>query len=187
MCPSADGPAGVPASHALRRTVKVVSCPAVQRARNDFAQGRGWKARDRLFGAVAGYPADQEVLDLLGEVLYDMGDLPSAGRYWMLTAREGPPVEAAITALFEQCGGSALVVAQRLPIVAPSTAYPPAVHKRLAQLPADALRWRQRRNTIQPEATSGGWLAGLVASVAAGTFILILVLGVVKAIELLWP
>jgi hypothetical protein len=46
-----------------------------QRARDDLAAGRAWKARDRLQGALA-VDAPPELVDLLGEVLFGMGDLP---------------------------------------------------------------------------------------------------------------
>jgi hypothetical protein len=66
----------------------------LERAREDIADGRLWKARDRLTGALRASPSHQELLDLLGEVHYRMGDLPEAGRYWLLTERTGPEVDA---------------------------------------------------------------------------------------------
>ena len=54
---------------------------ALERARDDLAAGRPWKARDRLTGVLANTPADQEALELLGEIAFAAGDLPAAGRY----------------------------------------------------------------------------------------------------------
>lgn len=109
--------------------------PVVVRALEDRAAGRHWKARDRLFGAVACQPPDQRVLDLLGEVLFEMGDLPQAGRYWYLTERQGPDVDQALAALHERFGDGPNLV-HALPVKSPVSAYPPAVRARLETLTA---------------------------------------------------
>jgi len=55
---------------------------AVERARRDIADGRPWKARERLRSYLAAQPTDPAALDLLGEVNHAMGDLPAAGAAW---------------------------------------------------------------------------------------------------------
>lgn len=100
------------------------------KAIQDVREGRLWKARDRLTGLLATFPADQKILNLLGEVYFQMGDLPQAGRYWYLTDRQGPEVDAAIEALVERYG-SGRSCAKAIPIRAPIDLYPPAVHERL--------------------------------------------------------
>lgn len=94
-----------------------------------------------------GYPAHQFVLDLLGEVLFGLGDLPAAGRYWYLTPRTGADVEAAAEALLQRFGRSPEELARHLPLVAPLDAYPALVVDRLRRLPQHALR-------IQPDPVS---------------------------------
>jgi hypothetical protein len=79
---------------------------AIERAREGIASDRFWKARDRLQGALRADPANQEVLGLLGEVLFAMGDLPAAGRYWYLTERSGEDVNSAHAALIEKAGAN---------------------------------------------------------------------------------
>lgn len=59
---------------------------ALERARQDVAAGRLWKARDRLLGAAVAR-ADDELLGLLGEVQFAMHDLPAAGAAWFATGR----------------------------------------------------------------------------------------------------
>ena len=61
-----------------------------ERVNADLAEGRLWKARDRLQGARRMDPTNQWILETLGEVYFRMGDLPEAGRAWFLTARTGP-------------------------------------------------------------------------------------------------
>ncbi|MDQ4144141.1 MAG: hypothetical protein M3198_10440 [Actinomycetota bacterium] len=101
------------------------------RARVDVDEGRLWKARDRLTGLLSRDPADQEVLQLLGEVHFAMRDLPAAGRYWFLTERTGPEVEEALGALkarfpTPQSLGTAL------PVYASLEAFPKTVRQRVA-------------------------------------------------------
>jgi hypothetical protein len=111
---------------------------ALEQARDDLAAGRAWKARDRLEGAVASNPADQEVLELLGDVHYRMGDLPAAGRWWYLTERAGPEVDAALDALQERTGGHAGALVTTLPFRPPLDQYPESVQRRLKELAAAA-------------------------------------------------
>ena len=163
----------------------------VERAKAELAAGRAWKARDRLLGAVAGYPADQAVLGMLGEVLFRLGDLPEAGRYWYLTARTGADVDAAIEALVERCGRSPEQLARSLPLVAPVDAYPAAVAARLDGLPEQAFR---RRAEAPPEewwssASTAERVRDLAANVGAVTllvvFLTVVVLGVLELVQLL--
>jgi hypothetical protein len=79
------------------------SSGAVQRARADLAEGREWKARERLVGHLAG-EYDAEALELLGEVNYAMRDLPAAGAAWFGTSRRGADVDEAVEAWRERHG-----------------------------------------------------------------------------------
>ncbi len=112
---------------------------AVARARADIDAGRLWKARDRLRGAFVTARANQEVLDLLGEVLFEMGDLPEAGKYWLLTARCDGRFEAAKNALVERNGGRKGTLAVSLPVRAELEEYPVIVQERLADLRSAAI------------------------------------------------
>ena len=107
---------------------------ALARAEADVAAGNLWKARDRLDGLLAQRPADQEVLGLLGDVSFRMGDLPAAGRYWFLTERSGADVEQAVAAMYERHGRGPLPLLNVLPVKPPLDAYPPLVHERLRRL-----------------------------------------------------
>ncbi len=73
------------------------------RARADLRHGRSWKARDRLAGHLTSH-RDPEALDLLGQVHYDMGDLPAAGAAWFGSARRGADVDEAVAAWRERHG-----------------------------------------------------------------------------------
>ena len=130
----------------------------LNRAKEDIAQGRLWKARDRLTGLLSMYPAEQPVLHLLGEVHFMMGDLPAAGRYWVLTDRQGDDVDAALEALHERFG-EGVSLAQAIPIRAPLALYPPIVQERLGEDLFLLLHPRARDDP--PPGLSRGPLAGL--------------------------
>ena len=77
------------------------SSAVVVRARRDVAAGREWRARDRLADHLAEH-YDAEALDLLGDVLFAMRDLPAAGAAWFGTSRRGQDVDDAVEAWREQ-------------------------------------------------------------------------------------
>jgi hypothetical protein len=108
----------------------------VDRARADIAEGRLWKARERLLGVVRSAPHCQEVLGLLGEVYFAMGDHPAAGRFWALTARDDADAERAIAAL-EEHTHTRRELLRALPIKPPLDAYPPQVQSRIDTLRAE--------------------------------------------------
>jgi hypothetical protein len=97
----------------------------------DLEAGRLWKARDRLQGLFSADPVNQDVLELLGETYFRMGDLPQAGRYWFLTARSGADVEAAGEAFDERFGVNAHGRAHSLPVRAAINEYPREARERL--------------------------------------------------------
>lgn len=98
----------------------------VDRARQDIADARLWKARDRLTGALV-HRADHELLDLLGEVHFSMAELPAAGGMWFLTGRQGPDAEAARLAWHERHGNDPLQLWLSLPPLARRNAEQAAV------------------------------------------------------------
>ena len=119
----------------------------LERARGELAAGRPWKARQRLEGALANDPTNQDVLELLGEICFEMGDLPSAGAYWFLTERDGEDVAAAHAALAERWPTPRALFAA-LPVKARVDAYPARVRARLEALLADeSTRWLFAKKT----------------------------------------
>lgn len=69
----------------------------IEQAHADLASGQAWRARDALSRYLQ-HTADEEVLILLGGVLYGMGDLPAAGAAWFGTSKRGGEVDDAIRA-----------------------------------------------------------------------------------------
>lgn len=100
----------------------------------DLEAGRLWKARDRLHGLFSTDPVNQEVLELLGETYFRMGDLPQAGRYWYLTGRDGEEAEAAASAFEERFGANPYGQAHSLPVRAALSDYPKEARDRLEGL-----------------------------------------------------
>ena len=154
----------------------------VTRAQADIEEGRLWKARDRLSAAVRDSPTDQDVLALLGEVYFRMGDGPAAWRYWVLTTREGPDAEVAERAFDERYGRAE--IADRLsqiPAREPLSDYPSGVRERLIELRqigrAEGIDWprpRERqpqRSDSDPE-TSGCFGTAMIGGVLIGPWLL---------------
>ena len=69
----------------------------IEQAHADLASGQAWRARDAL-SRYLHHTADEDVLILLGGVLYGMGDLPAAGAAWFGTSKRGGEVDDAIKA-----------------------------------------------------------------------------------------
>ncbi|MBY6538642.1 hypothetical protein HQ325_08165 [Rhodococcus sp. BP-349] len=108
---------------------------ALDRAQEDLARGEPWSARKRLTALLDQDAASQPALDLLGYACLAMDDPAGAGAAWFLTDRddEDPLVRHALDSFVAACP-TPLVLARRLPINAPSRAYPPRVRERLAVL-----------------------------------------------------
>lgn len=108
---------------------------ALDRAQEDLARGEPAAARKRLTALLEQDPASQAALDLLGYACLAMEDRAAAGAAWFLTDRDDgdPVVRDAVDAFVSGCP-TPLVLAHRLPINAPTRAYPPRVRERLAVL-----------------------------------------------------
>lgn len=151
----------------------------IDRARADLAAGRAWKARDRLQGARASAPYDQEILGLLGEVAWSMGDLPAAGAAWWLTERTGPDVDAALAALRERAGDDPEQLLRMIKPGRPATRYPEPVVARIRALVDEAEPWDRYRRLFEEKPARPGasdlpgatWAQEAMASAAAGALV----------------
>jgi hypothetical protein len=127
------------------KTIRVPGDWRFGRIREDIDNRRLWKARDRLHGYLVEEPANQDVLDMLGAIWFEMGDLPQAGRYWWLTERDDEPAIAARAAFYERFGKRAGQVIRALPRPTRPDLYPAPVQARLEALVAGltmAFVWR---------------------------------------------
>ncbi len=82
-------------------------------------------------------PYRAEVLSLLGDVCHQMEDLPEAGRYWLLSDKEGEEVERAVRVFAEMHRGNARQLAAQLPRrtrLASLESYPPSAQRRIQAL-----------------------------------------------------
>jgi hypothetical protein len=160
--------------------------PGFQRAEEDLAAGRLWKARDRVNGLLRNGCADQDVLDLAARVYFAMGDHPRAGLHWFMTDVSGINCDQAGAAMAERYGSHSRALAEALPLRASFDCYPPAVCRRLTDLAAsvssDARPWpaaarigSEPRSAADKEKmtmsflvvmTIGVWIIGLLSIVA---------------------
>ncbi len=109
----------------------------LSRVDRDVADGRLWKARDRLAGACVTAPHDAVLLDRLGEVCFAMADLPAAGRAWLLAGRDDESARAALAA-FEERAPAPVDRLRATAARAPLERYPALAQRRIAALREEA-------------------------------------------------
>ncbi|MGL5865726.1 MAG: hypothetical protein ACRCYX_07605 [Dermatophilaceae bacterium] len=164
----------------------------LERARDALDSGARWRARDILEQHVGGQ-GDPEALALLGDVLFDMGDLPRAGVAWFSAGRRGPAVDEAVAAWREQSGDDFLVMWRSLPPSVRAEPRPPrveALHARAADSaggdPDDADDAEVADNA--KDADGGGVDAAQVISwLLAAVFVACAVIGAVTALGWVVP
>ena len=145
-----------------------------------------------LVGHVEG-TQDTEALVELGEVLFEMGDLPRAGAVWFAAGAKGPDVDAAVAAWREQSHDDFAVMWRGLPASARSQPRP----RRLEALRERALNAEaatvaevaaaDEAAGVAEEDISGFDAAWFIAWVLAVAFVVFAVIGVVTAIGWLIP
>jgi hypothetical protein len=162
---------------------------AVARARDDLAAGRVWKARDRLAGYLAD-SHDEEALDLLGEVLHSMGDLPAAGAAWFATNRHGEDVDRAIEAWRERHAGQLDQMWRSLPRSVrerPGSARVEALRRRAEQLGVPAAVGTHRSGGAAASGGGGTDPAVVIAVALALVFVVCAVVGAVTLLRWMVP
>jgi hypothetical protein len=68
--------------------------------------GQIWVARDIAVGLISHVRYDEELFGLAAEIHRDMGDLPRAGLYWMMTTDRSAEAEDAVNAAIAHYGKS---------------------------------------------------------------------------------
>lgn len=163
----------------------------VDRARGDLQSGRSWKARDRLAGHVIDH-RDPEALDLLGQVYYDMGDLPAAGAVWFGSARRGADVDQAVAAWRERHGDHFGQMWRSIPRsmrAEPRTPKLEALRAKAIQQDTDEGRLAAQppeRRPLQPsvhDADGGIDAAKVIAWILAAAFVACGVIGLVTVLQ----
>ncbi len=155
--------------------------------------GELWKARDLLTAHVEG-SQDPEALVELGEVLFEMGDLPRAGAIWFAAGAKGPSVDTAVAAWREQSHDDFAVMWAELPASARSQPRPRRI---------EALRERALNSTAAgvadlasadesagalPDDDEGGFdFAWLIAWVLAVAFVVLAAIGAIATLGWLFP
>ena len=107
----------------------------LEKCRDEIARGELWKARDRLQGLFVTCYFDPVIADLLADVYFRMGDLPQAGKFWMLVERDDERAQAARAAFAARFPDPVARVNQ-LPLRKHFRKFPPAVLARIEALAA---------------------------------------------------
>jgi hypothetical protein len=165
----------------------------VRVARRAREAGQLWKARDVLLLHVEG-AQDPEALVELGEVLFEMGDLPRAGAVWFAAGAKGPDVDAAVAAWREQSHDDFAVMWSGLPASARSQPRPrriEALRERAlnseASTVATVAAADEASGMVEEEDVDGFDAAWLIAWVLAVVFVGFAVVGVVTVLGWLVP
>lgn len=109
----------------------------LERVRVDRANGELWKARRRLEGYVGSVGYQRDVIEALGSICWEMGDVPSAGRFWFFAPADSDAKRAAIETFLRLHGGNASAIISSLPRrlrQTPRLSLPVEVQQRLARL-----------------------------------------------------
>ena len=165
----------------------------VGEARAAREAGQAWKARDILLAHVEG-SQDPEALTELGQVLFEMGDLPRAGAVWFVAGAKGPDVDASVAAWREQSHDDFAVMWASLPASARSQPRPrrvEALRERALRSEAGAVAETasadEATGTLDEEDEGGFDAAWLIAWVLAVAFVVLAVIGFVTALGWLVP
>jgi hypothetical protein len=165
----------------------------VRRARAAREAGQLWKARDVLMGYVEG-AQDGEALVELGDVLFEMGDLPRAGAVWFAAGAKGPEVDASVAAWREQAHDDFAVMWAGLPASARSQPRPrriEALRERAlnseAAAVAEVAAADEAAGAPEEEDIGGFDIAWFIAWVLAVAFVVFAVVGVVTVLGWLIP
>ena len=168
----------------------------VREARTAREAGQAWKARDILLAHVEG-TKDPEALAELGEVLFEMGDLPRAGAVWFAAGAKGPDVDAAVAAWREQTQDDFALMWGALPGSARSKPRPrriEALRERALNSQAATVAEVAAADTAADQVDDdadddeGGFdAAWFVAWVLAVAFVVLAVIGFVTALGWLFP
>lgn len=118
---------------------------AIQRADDEAAAGRLWRAREILEGNLANTGFDPELYEALGRVLMQMGDVPTAGKFLFLSGARDPDYQPAIELYLQRHGGTWQNLLGTFPrqvrrLDFPE--FPPSVAAQLAELGASEDLWR---------------------------------------------
>ena len=143
----------------------------------------------RLESFVSQHPDHQQALELLGEVLYAMGDLPRAGRYWFMTARDDADATRALGALRTRYPRPEQLLAA-LRVREEPDGYPPIAvdrfHSLRAQAAARGFRWAPTpdRKAVVLEQPRSHWWTPIVLGAIVLLVVAVIVAGVISLVEL---
>lgn len=156
----------------------------LEKCREEIARGELWKARDRLQGLFVTCYFDPAVADLLADVYHRMGDLPQAGRFWMLVDRDDDRARAA-RAAFEARFPDPVERVNQLPLRRGFRRFPPAVLARIEALAArTGLTGDPEREERRPDYSDQAGFKNAV--IQGGCFFLLLVVAVLIVLAM-WP
>jgi hypothetical protein len=169
-----------------------VSAP-VRLAREAREAGELWKARDVLAAHVEG-SQDPEALVELGEVLFEMGDLPRAGAIWFAAGAKGAHVDAAVAAWREQSNDDFAAMWAGLPASARTQPRPrriEALRERALNSQAASVSEVAAADEAAgalPDDEDGGFdFAWLIAWVLAVAFVVLAAIGAVATLDWFFP
>jgi hypothetical protein len=155
------------------------------RAEKEIAGGRLWRAKEILQGSIPNCGYDCDLFENLGSVLLMMGDLPEAGRFLFLSSRAKPEYDEAIGIFLSRYGKNWRVLFHSFPQAARLSTlseYPDFLRKQLSELGFPEVL---KRDLVSSPALSGSVKDSFIVWLIVGSILLVIVLGVIKAIEIL--
>jgi hypothetical protein len=170
---------------------------ALEQARHDIELGDLGSARRRLASRLSTSDFDPEVLAMLGDVCALMGDPIEAGRYWLMSNREGEDVRTGVEMFVSSSRHDAGRIVRALPhaavMIPPPQLAGPALD-RIEELQLwDALQERRERGGVSEESRAPSRLDRLVPMgcvLFVGLVVILAVVGAVAVVRWIagwWP
>ncbi len=138
--------------------------------------GQIWVARDVAVGLISHIRYDEELFGLAAEIHRDMGDLPRAGLYWMMTTDRSEESEDAVNAAISHYGKS---LGNHIRLYVKPNELPSPVHERLEDALARARSPSLKEIRERREGRPGGlkdalllWGCGAAVAFVIFTFLI---------------
>lgn len=155
----------------------------IEKAEREIAEGRLWRAKEILQGAIPNAGYDRGLFEKLGNVLLKMGDLPAAGRYLFLSGERREEYEDAIRIFLWKYRRNPRALYAAFPRSAKLLAradYPVMLQHELKELGFPELL----KASPVIDAHEDGWIPPILGWAIFGSLLVLILLGVIKVIEI---
>jgi uncharacterized protein DUF6584 len=162
----------------------------LERAENEVAQGRLWRAKEILQSSIPNFGYNVELFEMLGVVLLKMGDLPEAGKFLFLSGIRMSEYDPAIEIFLRKYGNiqphDFFRLLPRKARLAALSEYPDCVAQKLRELDfPETLKDKDGKAAIGSEGGSDTFFVVACLTIAL-VVVALVILGVIKIKEIIF-